>query len=419
MHDTIESAVEVLAGTVPRQLNIKLDNKDKAILKSISNQISKNLALTDRQAEMLLRKIQRYQSALEINGVNVGEILEKKTTRQPLRVIDRTEAISLITDREKNQEQIVVTHQKTKKFDDLWSSTRKKIQGKTTETFSQKIFPLNENNLVAVLDMTTFLDFEVSEEITEYLEKIEKIHDDPEKHQPCLEIVDDILKIKNLSATVSEKILENYKNLEKDDFLSFLSSLKNHKISLKSPKILEKIKNTYPGINTDLAEKIIFSKSSRLRISPEHYNLEKIVETLILLKNHPILVILEENEHILTQMKMLVENFKKFFSEREMTVFFRLPSSEKHSLEFSKFVKEEKLNNFIDEKIKVVFISKQRIPKPLVTATWKPNTALMLARNDFGKVSVYLNDFTNVYYYNDSVSLRRIGERRWVEIDQL
>jgi hypothetical protein len=419
MHDTIESAVEILAGTVPRQLNIKLDNKDKAILKSISNQISKNLALTDRQAEMLLRKIQRYQSALEINGVNVNEILEKKMTRQPLRIIDRTQTIALITDREKNQEQIVVTHQKTKKFDDLWSGTRKKIQGRTTETFSQKIFPLNENNLVAVLDMMTFLDFEVGEEITEYLEKIEKIHDTPEKYQPCLEIVDGVLEIKNLSAAVSEKILENYKNLEKEDFLSFLSLLKNHKISLKSPKILEKIKNIYPDENTDLAEKIIFSKSSRLRISPEHHDLEKIVETLILLKSHPILVILEENEHILTQMKILVENFKKFFSEREMTVFFRLPSSEKHSLEFSKFVKEQKLNNFIDEKIKVVFISKQRIPKPLMTAAWKPNTALMLARNDFGKVSIYLNDFANVYYYNDSLSLRKIGERRWVEIDQL
>lgn len=419
MHDTIESAVEVLTGSVPRQLNIKLDNKDKVILKSISNQISKNLALTDRQAEMLLRKIQRYQSALEINGVDVNELLEKKTTRQPLRIIDRTQTIGLTIDREKNQEQIIVTHQKTKKFDDLWSSTRKKIQGKSTESFSQKIFPLNENNLVAVLDMMTFLDFEVGEEITEYLEKIEKIHDDPEKYQPCLEIVNDALEIKNLSTSISEKILGNYKNLEKTDFLSFLSSLKTHKISLKSPKISEKIKTAYPDKDTDLAEKIIFSKSSRLRISPEHHDLEKIVETLILLKNQPILVILEENEHTLTQMKILVENFKKFFSEREMTVFFRLSSSEKHSLEFSKFVKEQKLNNFIDEKIKIVFISKQRIPKPLMTAAWKPNTALMLARNDFGKMSIYLNDFANVYYYNDSVSLRRIGERRWVEIDQL
>lgn len=419
MHNTIESAVEVLTGSVPRQLNIKLDNKDKVILKSISNQISKNLALTDRQAEMLLRKIQRYQSALEINGVDVNELLEKKTTRQPLRIIDRTQTIGLTIDREKNQEQIIVTHQKTKKFDDLWSSTRKKIQGKSTESFSQKIFPLNEINLVTVLDMLTFLDFEVSEEITEYLEKIEKIHNDPEKYQPCLEIVNDALEIKNLSTPISEKILENYKNLENTDFFAFLSSLKNHKISLKSPKISEKIKTAYPDKDTDLAEKIIFSKSSRLRISPEHHDLEKIVETLILLKNQPILVILEENEHTLTQMKILVENFKKFFSEREMTVFFRLSSSEKHSLEFSKFVKEQKLNNFIDEKIKIVFISKQRIPKPLMTAAWKPNTALMLARNDFGKMSIYLNDFANVYYYNDSVSLRRIGERRWVEIDQL
>ena len=419
MDVTIETAVEILTGSVPRQLNIKLDNRDRTILKSISNQISKNMALTDRQAEMLVRKIERYRGGLELNGLDVSELLEKKSTRLPIRLIDRAQTVSLVVDQDKGQEQIMVVHQKTKKFEDLWSDTRKKIQGRTIETFSQKIFPLNENNLNLVADILTFLDFDVSDDIAEYLEKIQKIHEESEKYQPCLDLVDENFEIKNLPSTVAEKILGNFKNFEKDDLLAVLSSLKIHKISLKSPKILEKIKKSYQGTDTSLAEKIIFSESSRLRIDPEQYDLEKFIETLILLKNQPILVILEENEHTLTQMKSLVSVFKKFLSEKEMTVFFRLASSEKNSLEFSKFVKENQLNNFIDEKIKAVFISKQRIPKPLMTAAWKPDAALMMARNDFGKISVYLNDIPNIYYYNDSVTLRRVGERRWTEIDQL
>jgi hypothetical protein len=419
MDVTIETAVEILTGTVPRQINIRLDGRDKTILRSISNQISKNLALTDRQAGMLLRKIERYRGGLELNGLDVEHLLEKKATRLPLRFIDRTQTISLIFDQDKKQEQIIVVHQKTKKFEDLWSDTRKKVQGRIIETFSQKIFPLNENNLNLVIDMLTFLDFDVSDDVAEYLEKIQKIHGETEKYQPYLDIVNEKFEIKNLPAAPAEKILENFRGFEKDTLLPFLSSLKNHKISLKSQKIPEKIKNLYQGTDTALAEKIIFSESSRLRIDPERYNLEKFIETLILLKNQPILVILEENEHTLIQMKTLIGIFKEFFSDKEMTVFFRLGSSEKNSLEFSKFVKENQLNNFIDEKIKVVFISKQRIPKPLMTAAWKPSTALMLAGNDFGKISVYLNDIPNIYYYNDSVTLRRTSGRRWTEIDQL
>ena len=219
MDVTIETAVEILTGSVPRQLNIKLDGRDKTILKSISNQISKNIALTDRQAEMLVRKIERYRGGLELNGLDVSELLEKKSTRLPLRFIDRAQTVSLVFDQDKGQEQIMVVHQKTKKFEDLWSDTRKKIQGRTVETFSQKIFPLNENNLNLVADLLTFLDFDVNDDIAEYLEKIQKIHEESEKYQPYLDLVDENFEIKNLSATAAQKILGNSKNFEKDNLL--------------------------------------------------------------------------------------------------------------------------------------------------------------------------------------------------------
>jgi hypothetical protein len=42
----------------------------------------------------------------------------------------------------------------------------------------------------------------------------------------------------------------------------------------------------------------------------------------------------------------------------------------------------------------------------LLKADWKPTTAIITSNHDFGRMAAYLNDFSTVYYYNSSVSLR-------------
>ncbi len=89
-----------------------------------------------------------------------------------------------------------------------------------------------------------------------------------------------------------------------------------------------------------------------------------------------------------------------------MNVFFRLKNEQMGHQQFNQFVKDNHLNNYIDSTTKVVFISRNKIPKPLIKADWQPRTAIITSNHDFGKLSAYLNDFSTVYYYNNSVAMR-------------
>lgn len=419
MEETIESAIEVLVGIVPRKLNIRLDPKDRSILKSIGNQISKNIGLTDRQIEMIVRKIEKYRYGLEANFVPVDEILKNQSTRYPIRIIDRSETIKILNDKEKNIDWIFITHQKTKNFEKIWLNFRERLIGEIEESFSQKKIILNDVNLRMVLDELSEFEFNIDSNLTSSIEEIEKITKNTDNYIPRLDIVEDRLEIKNNISEISKKISSSTDLLTTSNFLKTLSYLKTHKISLKSPKILEKLKELYQDQDIEIAMKIIFSNSSRIRVAPENVSIKELLKNMILVDHYPILVVLDENNQALEKVKEFVECLKCFFTNDEMTVFFRLPNLDKDFRNFSNFVKENKLNNFIDEKTKVVFISKQRVPKPLIRSTWKPTSAIVLTNNDYGKISVYLNDFLNVYYYNDSMSLRKLYNRRYIEIDQL
>jgi hypothetical protein len=64
MTQTVEDAIEILAGVRPRIINIRVDHNEKTLIKSIGRQVSNGLALTDRQLELSLKKIKKYQANL-------------------------------------------------------------------------------------------------------------------------------------------------------------------------------------------------------------------------------------------------------------------------------------------------------------------------------------------------------------------
>ena len=110
----------------------------------------------------------------------------------------------------------------------------------------------------------------------------------------------------------------------------------------------------------------------------------------------------------LTVLTVKKESFElsKIVPKEKINVFFRLKNEQTEYEKFNQFIKDNGLNNYIDSTTKVVFISRGRIPKPLFKADWKPTTAIITSNHDFGRMAAYLNDFSTVYYYNSSVSLR-------------
>lgn len=400
---TIEDTIEILAGVRPRTVNIRLDRTDVKIIVSLGKQMIRKVALTDRQFDLALKKIEKYQDGLERCGVDVDQVLTLKTLKWPIRHIDRTQAIYLDKDPDSNKPIILVKYVFSKKFAEIWAMLEERLTACTHLDKNIKQISYTEKNLYLTVVAMQELNFDISDEIYEIFEKIEKIMEHPETVVPYITVDDEKISVVNANAKCKEFLENKFPQVNDSNVLEFVDNAKHAGIFLKSQVFSEKMRNF---ATSDLTRKMILDPSTRFRLDPEKYSVEQVVESISTLNQWPLLVILEENSEILDNMRNIVEQLSKYVLAEQMNVFFRLKKEQKECEEFNQYVKDNRLNNYIDKETKVVFISRNRIPKPLLKSEWHPRTALLVSNHDFGKLSAYLNDFSAVYYYNNSITMR-------------
>lgn len=391
MNMFVEDAIEILSGTGPRKVNIRLDAKDKTIIRSIQKQISTNVGLTDRQLFMILKKIEKYQSGLELNSVNVEEMIADPKTKLPLRNIERLNSLEIFDDTVTNQKFLIFKHQKNPEIMDRWKLVSELIVGKVNETYGQKIVHCIDINLKLFFD--NFMDFDLilDQEITSLFEEFQKIQEERNLHLPRLAKIGENYEILNFKGPIEEIF---GKNAVRPD-IKTLAKLKNLGISIDDD-ILDGL-----NLQDELHYKILKEKTTKIRIKPENHSIESLIDAILALGQDTILFVVDTDLEVLNNVKRIYEAMKDRIDKKQMTVFFRLESNHEKSREFADFVKSNELNNFVDKNSKVVIIERQRISKPLLKSDWHPGTAVVISQYEYGKISVLLNDIQNVYYYND------------------
>jgi hypothetical protein len=400
---TVEDTIEILAGVRPRTVNIRIDRADAKIISSLGRQMIRKTALTDRQFDLAIKKIEKYQDGLERCGIDVDQVLTLKTLKWPIREIDRTQTVYLSKDPESNKPVILVKYVFSKKFAEIWAMLEDRVTAVTQLDKTVKQISYTEKNLYLTVIAMQDLQFEISEEIYEIFEKIEKIMENPERVVPYITYDNENIFVANVNAKCKEYLDNKFNTVTDLNVLEFVDHVKHSGIFLKSQIFSEKLRN-FP--TTDLIKKILLEPATRFRLDPEKYSMSDIVSSINTLNQWPLLVILEENSTILDTLKSTIDELSKHVPISQMNVFFRLKNEQKECGEFNQYVKDNGLNNYIDKETKVVFISRNRIPKPLLKAEWQPRTAILASNHDFGKLSAYLNDFSTVYYYNNSITMR-------------
>ena len=415
MTHTVEDAIEILAGIRPRIINIRIDHNEKNLIKSIGRQVANGLALTDRQLELSLKKIEKYQENLEKNNIDVTTLLVSKALRLPLREIDRSQTIVLSTD-DDNKKLISIKGSKTKAFQEKWQKIQEKLVGVFFDHGPVKTVPLNEMNILVVVSEFQNTDFIIDHELLEVFKDLEKIQENPEKFVPYVSLVDDQVVIHNANKHCVDYIDTQIPENIKSDFLSYISKLKTCGIYHKNAEILEKIGKHAPS---ELVKNVLTHSATRFRLSPETHSANELVDVIKNLNQWPILILVDDDSKALDQVTTIFSALTGKIPNDEITVFFRIDNGQKNHNEFNQMVKDNQLNNYIGPNTKVVFIAKNKIPKPLLKADWHPNTAVVLSSHDFGKTSAFLDDMSNVYYYNNSVVVRNNKVKGARQIAQL
>lgn len=399
---TVEDTLEILAGVKPRLVNIRIDYNEKNLIRSLGRQVANGLALTDRQLELALKKIQKYQANLEKNNVDVTSLLLTKPLRMPIREIDRSQTISITTN-ESGKSVILIKGARTKNFQEKWAKIEGKIVGEVLDSSTLRQVPLNEINIAEVVSAFQGSDFDIDPDLLAIFEEIEKILENPSDFAPYVELDSDQIIVKNANKNLLTYLDENFSQDDRENILSYIDKLKICGLYYKNPKISEKIQKLAPN---SLVKDILTSPGTRFRVDPDQYPVETLVEAIDTIDQWPVIVLVDDDQKALEQVSSVFSAVSTKVSTQDITVFFRIDTGQKNSSEFSQFVKDNHLNNYIGPNTKIVFIAKNKIPKPLLKADWKPRTAIMMCNHDFGKTSAFLDDLSTVYYYNKSVVVR-------------
>lgn len=403
MYHTVEDALEILSGNSPRILNIRIDYNEKNLIKSLGRQVSNSIALTDRQLDLVLKKFEKYREGLEKNGIDVDSLLINKPLRMPLREIDRSQRVFISKHVSSNRDVLMIKFNYSKKFSEIWEEIQEKLIGSVNEVNAHKEILLTETNIFHIVDTLQNQDFDIDDDVQELYKKIEKIWENPMNHVPYIDVEAEKIVVKNVNKNCELWLSEKFQESDKHNVLSYVNKLKNYGIYGKSAGVVSKINN---ADTDDLTRNIVNHTSTRFRITPSVHTFDNLLNSIKNLDQYPILIMVDEDKDVFKTVSKIYEEVKQNIDNKNINVFFRLDNGQPQHREFNQFVKDNGLNNYIGSETKVVFISKNRIPKPLFKADWKPNCAIVVSNYDFGKTSAFLDDIPVVYYYNESISLR-------------
>lgn len=341
-----------------------LDTRNRSILYSVAAQLRRNLPLTSKQADLVI-KIIRDNQHLYNSIPNLNFLLDFPNFKFPFRVIDTSRKI--ILDEEKLE--IRVKYPFDQKINKVLDAVKTRRQYDIS--VRSHIFKLNENSIVEIIDNLKKFNFEIDKKLLEWYEEIKKISSCPDDYIPTADILNDSVLLKN-----GNKAAINYFNQHRKGEIVSDTFLAKFMGFLISDKLNFELSNR--NIN-NLTTTIISNNSfNRYSISADSkYSRSDIATFINEASVYPTLIFLNDDE-------TLIENFKKWISvlnensiaNNNISVLFR---SENYNA-FNTIVKEDKLNNFVDENTKVVFV-KNKIPKILYKLDFKPK--LIITSNTF------------------------------------
>ncbi len=366
---------------------ISLWDMDKKVVTSLAQNPSIGKGFTEKQRALVLRLCQKYRNQLAMYlGTDAHDALDNPEFRFP--IVEPATYEKSITVRDK---EIVVKFpynedlvSKIRKYRDLhhmklceWDADNKVWK-----------FALEESNIHWIAYNIVNLGFTVDEEFARYFDEISEILEKIEDHLPMVVHDGEKFSFINTHHTIPQPT--------SNDVAETLLLAKYYGISTWDENVEKLMENANfsPVLTSFLQESRPNSLEFDLNENP--------VDQLSTLFKHnlPALIVIPGYNEFFSLKAWALWLKKQGIPEKDISVLFRLPNSTGNLL--NEFIKQENLNNPLDENTKVVFVS-QKIPKPLIKSGIDFKLILNLGSLSgvHYSISTYLDNRLDVIRYTD------------------
>lgn len=383
-------------------LHILVDNhninpSDKPILVSISQQIKKGTALTDRQHALVKSKLLNYKSCFDID---IEPILDN--TRLPLRAINREQSITVVTHGDMMKDAPYESYkQKWKWIKIKFPFSKKNIVAveqitssvKKHQYFHQRgthdhYFRLTENNIFNVVNLFKDKKFDIDPQLIEWYNEVKTLKENERDLYPSVSNY----TIKNVSEIGCQLIEKEIGKIDNANILQVVDRKRRYGI----------VTVDYNNVPAGLVGEIAFRSNKEININPASHNLNSVAQAVMHLNRFPLLVVIDK-EDALKQVSAAYDAFSYLVPADRQTVLFRVESENKYTV--NDFIHEHSLNNWLDSNIDIVYTCKNKLPKLLLKTDWKPSAALILTGTRcHTHVNYYIDDCCDLVMVHDKDS---------------
>lgn len=386
--NTIEDLLEILAG-LSGQGKMQVDSSDTTIMHSVARQTFKGTALTDRQYALMKEKIVKYKDQFTALDYDFDRAIEN--LRLPLRYIDRSRYIKLVDypddDIIYNSDvfngQFIKIRFPFKKSDIVLineiSNSNTYLHQKGSHSH---FFHFNESNVIKLLDRFINKEFEIDKEIKEVYAKAKSIQENKTEYLSGLQD----LKLVNINPVLSNIIQEEIGEVDDENIIKLIDRKFRYGFNLYNTKE-----------PSNLKEKIVYRKEVNVLCKPSEHSMNELMSTIWDLDRFPMVVLLDKNR-CEDQLYELANYFRDIMPSECQSVLFRVDDA---SAGFNQLVKDRKLNNWVDNYTKIVYISVDKLPKVLLKADWSPITAFSFNSRHDRAVEQYINNRCDLVVYRE------------------
>jgi len=380
--------------------DIGVEDKNKQILESIERQCAKGTALTDRQ----------YNLCKTILSSVFPEMPTDILSKQPLRTIDRSKYIKIV-DTEDVYSNMVY---ESSKSDWKWIKVRfpfskkdimkiNSIQFKHKEYVHRKgshehFYRLNEDMIFQVIKLFKDTSFEIDQELLDYYNQICYVLSNEFEYKTCY------------NNQLFSNIKDDSKSLIEKELGKEYTGL--HLLDRKRRYGLDFVEY---NISSSLPAVIASREDIKCLVKPSQYTIQNLAESILHLNRFPILVLIDDNEEY-NQVYNVYNAFKYFISDEKQCVLFRTDNKD-DSENINTFVKDNRLNNWVDNTTEIVYIKKNKLPKLLLRTKWMPMCVLSLSSIPTTKhVKKYIVNSDLFIYYDEEIPLTE-RYARWQHVN--
>lgn len=387
MQRTVENLIELIVAK--RAAN----SSDLFFFQSLARQIKKNLPLTDKQFKSAKARLEHYKEFFFKEGIdNFNESVSQ--TANPLRVANKEKSIKLVNfvlldvlAKKDNQNFIKIKFPFNKKEINL-------VQQISKECPDIRYFKKNSDHLLSYSDdvlykvIKNFADrnFVVDPVLEDAYNKIEFIKKNSHMFVPGIYGN----QIKNLHKSTEQALVEEVGALDTSTAIKYLD--RKNRFGLEDIKFSEELAISLESYSP-CAIKIASRYSNDYLSKPDEEKLEDLLSAIVELDRFPLLVILSDQVSPLVVLDQLT-SVHRFFSSRigdeAQSVLFRLDNkTDTANKSFNDYIKEHKINNWVDNSTKVVYINYDKLPKVILKSKWMPLATLSFSNLNRSVVSTY------------------------------